>query len=70
MLKRNPDIRFGNFFAFPGGMIEKQDYPDVWEKNMPFYYDKYLEGGVKTFPDFAKRMAAVRELFEETNLFM
>ena len=23
LLKRNPKISFGNFYAFPGGMIEK-----------------------------------------------
>ena len=25
MLKRNPKISFGNFYVFPGGMLEKQD---------------------------------------------
>lgn len=35
---------------------------------MPDYYDGYLNEGVKTFPDFTKRMTVLRELFEECNL--
>jgi 8-oxo-dGTP pyrophosphatase MutT (NUDIX family) len=68
MLKRASDVKFPNFYAFPGGMLDKEDHPQVWKANMPFYYDYYLEGGAKTFPDFAKRMAAMRELYEECNL--
>ena len=37
---------------------------------MPDYYFKYLNGGVKSFPDFTKRMACLRELFEECNLLL
>ena len=39
MLKRNPNISFGNFYAFPGGNIEKQDYVHKWQTNMPQYFD-------------------------------
>jgi 8-oxo-dGTP pyrophosphatase MutT (NUDIX family) len=31
LLKRNPKISFGNFFAFPGGMVEKQDQIEAWK---------------------------------------
>jgi len=66
MLKRNPNLSFGGYFAFPGGMIEKQDYVHKWESKMPLYYRS--EG--KHLPDFTKRMTVVRELFEETNLLL
>ena len=51
-------------------MIEKQDYVHKWHASMPDYYHTYLKGGVETFPDFTKRMAALRELFEECNLLI
>lgn len=69
MLKRNSKLSFANYFAFPGGMIEKQDYVHKWQKNMPEYYSGYI-GGVQRFPDFTKRMAVLRELFEECNLLV
>lgn len=37
---------------------------------MPDYYFKYLNGGVDWFPDFTKRITAIRELFEECNLLL
>ena len=37
--------------------------------NNPDYYQKYLSGA-KQFPDFPKRIAAVRELYEECNLLI
>ena len=64
MLKRNQKISFGNFYAFPGGMIEKQDYIEPWREAQPEWYK---EVGSKN-PDFTKRVCAMRELFEETNL--
>lgn len=30
LLKRNAKLSFANYFAFPGGMIEKQDYVHKW----------------------------------------
>ena len=57
LLRRNQKISYGGYFAFPGGMIEKQDYR--WED----------EENVKTF-DFVKRIAALRELFEECGILL
>jgi 8-oxo-dGTP pyrophosphatase MutT (NUDIX family) len=38
MLKRNKNLSFANYFAFPGGMIEKQDYAHKWLTNLPEFY--------------------------------
>ena len=27
VMKRAADIKFPNFYAFPGGMLDKEDYP-------------------------------------------
>ena len=70
MLRRSQGLRFGNYFAFPGGMIEKQDYAHKWIKNMPEYLQNYLGNGLTRFPDFTKRMTAIRELFEECNILL
>lgn len=32
LLKRNPKISFGGLYAFPGGMVEKQDYVEPWRE--------------------------------------
>jgi 8-oxo-dGTP pyrophosphatase MutT (NUDIX family) len=64
MLKRNPKISFGNFYVFPGGMIEKQDHVETWKNCMSSYYSQVGS----RYMDFAKRICALRELFEETNL--
>jgi len=66
MLKRNKGLSFGGYFAFPGGMIESQDYLHKWESKMPQYY----KNECSRIPDFSKRMTVVRELFEETNLLL
>jgi 8-oxo-dGTP pyrophosphatase MutT (NUDIX family) len=61
LLKRNPKISFGGLYAFPGGMVEKQDYLEPWKE--------YYGGGAPIrYQDFTKRMCVVRELFEETNI--
>ena len=66
LLKRNSNLRsFANYFAFPGGMIEKQDYVHKWQANMPSYFST-----MSSVPDFTKRMACIRELFEETNILL
>eukprot|EP00347_Sterkiella_histriomuscorum_P021957 403332184 len=64
LLKRNSKISFGNFFAFPGGMLEKQDLDEKWQKINPGFYKQVSP----YFQDFQKRVCALRELFEETNL--
>ena len=64
MLKRNPKISFGNYYVFPGGMIEKQDYIQPWRENLGEWFKNV---GVH-YPDFSKRVCALRELYEETNL--
>ena len=65
MLKRNSNISFANYFAFPGGMIENQDYTSKWQFKLPSYFNT-----VAHLPDFSKRMAALRELFEECNILI
>ena len=35
LLKRNPKISFGNYYAFPGGMIETQDKAEHWRADLP-----------------------------------
>jgi 8-oxo-dGTP pyrophosphatase MutT (NUDIX family) len=30
LLKRHSKLSFANYFAFPGGMVEKQDYAHKW----------------------------------------
>ena len=62
LLKRSPDISFPNQFVFPGGKIEDSDFPSKWANYVP-----EMCGWI---PDFAKRMSAMRELFEETNILI
>jgi 8-oxo-dGTP pyrophosphatase MutT (NUDIX family) len=64
MLKRNPKISFGNYYAFPGGMLERQDQIQPWRENLGEWFKSV---GVH-YPDFSKRVCALRELYEETNL--
>ncbi|CDW77033.1 nucleoside diphosphate-linked moiety x motif mitochondrial-like [Stylonychia lemnae] len=66
LLKRNSKISFGNFFAFPGGMLEKQDLKEKWEKSFPSFYQQH---GAHV-QDFVKRMCCLRELYEETNILL
>jgi len=70
MLKRADGISFPGYYAFPGGNIERQDYVHKWQTNMPHYHDEYLRGGIDRIPDFTKKMAALRELFEECNVLV
>ena len=37
---------------------------------MPAYYNDYLQGGVNRYPDFSKKIAVIREMFEETNILI
>ena len=67
LLKRAENLRFGSYFAFPGGMIEKQDYVHKWVRNYTTFTD---EIPLKHTPDFTKRMACIRELFEECNILL
>lgn len=64
MFKRNPKTSFGGYYAFPGGVVEKQDQIEKWKQEMPEFYNRVGS----RFQDFPKRMCALRELFEETNL--
>ena len=64
ILRRNPKISFGNYYAFPGGMIEPQDRHDHWSKKYPSYLSK-----VKSY-DFTKRITAIRELYEECGILL
>lgn len=45
-------------------MVEKQDLPEKWKK----YQSTFFEREGHKYQDFAKRVCAIRELFEETNL--
>ena len=60
---------YGGFYAFPGGMIDVQDLAEEWEKVYPQYMSQFSYE-IGQVPDFAKKMAAVRELYEECNLFI
>lgn len=71
LLKRSPKLsHLPNYFAFPGGKIERQDFVHKWQTNMPFYLNDFLKGGVAKYPDFSKKIACIRELFEETNILI
>ena len=45
-------------------MIEKQDYIDAWKGKQPGFFNTI---GYK-YTDFSKRVCALRELYEETNI--
>jgi len=69
LLKRNPNLNaFAGFYAFPGG---NQDNPgdtfENWKANYPeFSGHEHL--GFSS--DFSKRIAAIRESFEEINFLL
>jgi 8-oxo-dGTP pyrophosphatase MutT (NUDIX family) len=70
MLKRNPNLNaFAGFYAFPGG---NQDNPGDTFENWKTNYPEFVAGnenlGFRT--DFSKRIAAVRESFEEINYLL
>ena len=65
-LKRAENTYAGGFYAFPGGKVEAQDYRENWLEKMPeFFEDPHR---FDLYHDFNKRIAAIRELFEECNL--
>ena len=39
LLRRNSKISFGNYYTFPGGGIEKQDYTEKWRNQTPKYFE-------------------------------
>ena len=64
-LKRADSTYAGGSYAFPGGRVEKQDFKETWSERLTDQaniFDRYH--------DFNKRMAAIRETFEETNLLL
>ena len=65
-LRRNENISWGGVYAFPGGIIEKQDYYERWSKEWPEFVHR--EG--RKYTDFNKRIAAIRETFEEINYLL
>ena len=65
-LKRNENISWGGVYAFPGGIIEKQDYFERWLEEWPEFT---MKEGIK-YTDFNKRIAAIRETFEEVNYLL
>jgi len=66
LLKRNPKISFGKFYTFPGGVLEKQDSFEKWKKRYPEFYEEMGS----PYHDFQKRICAIRETFEETNILI
>ena len=67
-LKRAPDTFVGGFYAFPGGKVETQDYKDTWLEKVPEIFEEPYRFDL--YHDFNKRMAVIRELFEECNLLL
>ncbi|GAM19017.1 hypothetical protein SAMD00019534_021920 [Acytostelium subglobosum LB1] len=60
MVKRSPDLRvFPRAHVFPGGVLDKQDESLQWRQ----YFDKVTV-------DLPMRIAALREVFEETNFLI
>jgi 8-oxo-dGTP pyrophosphatase MutT (NUDIX family) len=67
MLKRAPGLSYGGFFVYPGGLIDSPgDTAEYWQEVMP----KFMEKKGKYFPDFTKRISAIRETFEEVNFLL
>ena len=64
--KRSPNTMSGGYWAFPGGHVEDQDYLEEWDKVLP----DFIEKSGKHYHDFNKRVACIRELYEECNLFI
>ena len=66
-LKRNPALRSaGGYWGFPGGKVESQDYLEEYEKEMP----QFVQEQGRYYHDFDKRIACIRECFEETNILI
>jgi 8-oxo-dGTP pyrophosphatase MutT (NUDIX family) len=65
LLRRNAKLNsFGGYYAFPGGIVEDQDTYEHWKDIAPDFVAK------NDYFDFNKRVAAVRESFEEVNFLM
>jgi 8-oxo-dGTP pyrophosphatase MutT (NUDIX family) len=67
-LKRAENTYAGGFYAFPGGKVEAQDFKETWLEKMPEVFEDPHRFDL--YHDFNKRMAAIRELFEECNLLL
>jgi len=66
MVKRSGKSRFmPGVHVFPGGIVENADYPEHWNK---LFSVSELAGVNKQ--ELALRMAAIREVFEETNVLI
>ena len=66
LLKRNPRIVFGGFYAFPGGKVEEQDLYENWIKEYP----EMFKNQSRIYYDFNERICAIRETFEEINILI
>ena len=67
-LKRAKKTYAGGTFAFPGGKIEAQDLQEKWQSAVPQLFSN-MEFASQ-FHDFNKRVAVIRETFEETQLLL
>ena len=65
-LKRSENLYAGGNYAFPGGKVESQDYRETWLAQAPNMFEVDQRFGL--YHDFNKRMAVIRETFEECNL--
>ena len=63
LLKRNPNIAFGNLWACPGGNLDPEDERSYWS-DVPELVP------LLSLHDFPRRMAAIRELYEECNVLL
>jgi ADP-ribose pyrophosphatase YjhB (NUDIX family) len=43
MLKRSSKVSFANIYAFPGGVVEKQDYLEKWKSYLPDFYNESIK---------------------------
>ena len=64
MLKRQENLTFGGYYAFPGGKVERQDHIEAYESAMP----AFSEAG--HYHDFKKRAEEIHEKFEECNVLL
>ena len=60
LMRRANNTYTGGAFAFPGGKVESQDLLESWQH----YFAADAQEAPK-FHDFNKRVAAIRETFEE-----